>query len=49
MARSWRHPVFARRCQGCGADVRGVLQSPSETYERIEIPKIEPDVMPVSL
>src|ERR1700677_4148202 len=44
-----RHPVFACRCQGCGADVRGVLQSPSETYERIEIPKIEPDVTQVSL
>jgi transposase len=29
--------------------VRGVLQSPSETYDRIEIPKIEPDVTQVSL
>src|SRR5271167_3117144 len=44
-----RQPVFACRCQGCGADVRGVLQSSSETYERIEIPKIEPDVTQVSL
>jgi transposase len=44
-----RHPVFACRCQGCGADVRGVLQSPCETYDRIEIPKIEPDVTQVSL
>jgi transposase len=44
-----RHPVFACRCQGCGAYVRGVLQSPSETYERIEIPKIEPDATQVSL
>src|SRR5271169_5513641 len=44
-----RHPVFACRCQGCGTDVRGVLQSPSETYDRIEIPKIEPDVTQVSL
>src|SRR5271167_2432422 len=44
-----RHPVFACRCQGCGTDVRGVLQSPWETYDRIEIPKIEPDVTQVSL
>ena len=44
-----RHPVFACRCGGCGADVRGVPQCPSETYDRIEIPKIEPDVTQVSL
>ena len=43
------HPVFACRCGGCGADVRGVPQGPSETYDRIEIPKIEPDVTRVSL
>ena len=42
-------PVFACRCQGCGADVSNVLQSPCETYDRIEIPKIEPDVTQVSL
>ena len=47
--RTRRHPVFACRCQGCGADVRGVVQSPCETYDRIEIPKIEPDVTQVSL
>ncbi len=44
-----RHRVFACSCQGCGADVRGVPQCPSETYDRIEIPKIEPDVTQVSL
>jgi transposase len=44
-----RHPVFACRCGGCGADVSQVLQSPCETYDRIEIPKIEPDVTQVSL
>jgi transposase len=44
-----RHPVFACRCQGCGADVSQVPQSPCETYDRIEIPKIEPDVTQVSL
>jgi transposase len=44
-----RHPVFACRCGGCGADVSRVPQSPCETYDRIEIPKIEPDVTQVSL
>jgi transposase len=44
-----RHPVFACRCAGCGADVSQVPQSPCETYDRIEIPKIEPDVTQVSL
>ena len=44
-----RHPVFACRCQGCGADVSRVPQSPCETYDRIEIPRIEPDVTQVSL
>ena len=44
-----RHPVFACRCQGCGADVSQVPQSPCETYDRIEIPGIEPDVTQVSL
>lgn len=44
-----RHPVFACSCQSCGADVRGVPQCPYETYDRIEIPKIEPDVTQVSL
>ena len=44
-----RREVFACRCQGCGADVSAVAQSPCETYDRIEIPKIEPDVTQVSL
>ena len=44
-----RHPVFACRCGGCGADVSQVPQSPCETYDRVEIPKIEPDVTQVSL
>jgi len=44
-----KHPVFACRCGGCGADVSQVPQSPCETYDRIEIPKIEPDVTQVSL
>jgi transposase len=44
-----RHPVFACSCQSCGADVRGIPQCPYETYDRIEIPEIEPDVTQVSL
>jgi transposase len=44
-----RHPVFACRCGGCGADVSQVPQSPCETYDRVEIPRIEPDVTQVSL
>ena len=41
--------VLAIACQGCGTDVSGVEQSPCETYDRVEIPKIEPDVTRVSL
>ena len=41
--------VLARACQGCGTDVSGVEQSPCETYDRVEIPTIEPDVTRVSL
>jgi len=44
-----RHPVFACRCGACGADVREAPQSPRETYDRIEIPRIEPDVTQVTL
>jgi hypothetical protein len=43
-----RHPVFACRYQGRGADACQVLQSPCETYDRIEIPEIERDVTQVS-
>jgi transposase len=42
-------PVFAERCQACGADVSGVAQVTCEAYERIEIPKIKPDVTRVTL
>jgi transposase len=41
--------VSAEVCQDCGADVSGVAQSAMETYDRIEIPKIEPDVTRVVL
>src|SRR5271167_2622428 len=39
----------ALRCQGCGGDVSGVAQSPCESYDRVEIPEIEPDVTRVTL
>ena len=40
-------PAFL--CQGCGFDVSGVAQIPCETYDRIEIPEIKPDVTRVTL
>jgi transposase len=44
-----RRDVFASTCQGCGADVSCVAQSPCEAYDRVEIPEIKPDVTRVSL
>src|SRR5271169_809354 len=44
-----RREVLARRCQGCGTDVSDVAQSLCESYDRVEIPKIQPDVTRVSL
>ena len=44
-----KREVFACRCQGCGADVSGVAQTPCETYDRVEVPEIQPDVTRVSL
>ena len=41
--------VSAFACQGCGFDVSGVAQSPCESYDRIEIPEIKPDVTRVTL
>jgi transposase len=41
--------VKADVCQGCGADVSGAAQGAVETYEHIEIPKIEPDVTRIVL
>jgi len=43
-----KRDVFATRC-GCGADLSGVAQEPRESYDRVEIPKIEPDVTRVTL
>jgi transposase len=44
-----RRIVPACRCQGCGADVSGVAQSPSHTYDRIEIPEVKPHVTQITL
>jgi transposase len=44
-----KRTVLACRCRGCGADVSGIIQSPSETYDRVEIPEIRPDVTQVTL
>jgi transposase len=41
--------VSAFACQGCGFDVSDVAQIPCETYDRIEIPEIKPDVTRVTL
>ncbi|HKM83843.1 MAG TPA: transposase, partial [Candidatus Acidoferrum sp.] len=44
-----RREVLARRCQGCGTDVSDAAQSLCESYDRVEIPEIQPDVTRVSL
>jgi transposase len=41
--------VSALACQDCGADVSNVAQSAVQVYDRIEIPKVEPDVTRVTL
>ncbi len=43
-----RRDVFATAC-GCGADLSGVAQEVRETYDCVEIPKVEPDVTRVTL
>jgi transposase len=44
-----KRDVLATACEGCGADVSGVTQIIREEYDRIEIPRIEPDVTRVAL
>jgi transposase len=44
-----RRDCWASQCQHCGSDVSGMVQVVCEAYDRIEIPKIEPEVMRVSL
>ena len=39
---SKREVFSACRCQGCGTDVSDVAQSLCESYDRIEIPEIQP-------
>jgi transposase len=44
-----RRDVVAEHCPHCRADVTGVAQMPRQTYDRIEIPEIVPDVTRVTL
>lgn len=44
-----KRDVFAAACSGCGADFSGIAQKVREVYDRIEIPKVEPDVTRVTL
>ncbi len=44
-----KREVLAATCKGCGADVSGVMQIVCEEYDRVELPRIEPDVTRVSL
>ena len=44
-----RRDVMAEQCPHCQADVSGVPQIAMHAYDRIEIPKIEPDVTRVTL
>lgn len=41
--------VMTTHCQHCAADVSGVMQSGMQSYDRIEIPEIKPDVTRVTL
>ena len=44
-----RRDVLALSCDGCGADVSHAPQTGVESYDRIEIPQIKPDVTRVVL
>jgi transposase len=44
-----RREAFASSCPHCGADVSQSPQSACQTYDRIEIPDIKPDVTRVTL
>jgi transposase len=44
-----RRELRAERCQSCGADVSQTAQFACESYDRIEIPPIEPEVTRVTL
>ena len=44
-----RRDILALSCEGCGADVSHALQNPVDSYDRIEIPPVLPDVTRVVL
>jgi transposase len=46
---TWKRDVLAEQCQHCGISVAGAPQAACEAYDRIEIPRITPDVTRVTL
>ena len=44
-----KRDVLAEHCPHCRADVTGVAQEAVQTYDRIEIPEIKPDVTQIRL
>ncbi|MBK5956712.1 hypothetical protein CCR97_00510, partial [Rhodoplanes elegans] len=44
-----RRDILAERCEHCGTDVTGVMQTAFHAYDHIELPKIAPDVTRVTL
>ena len=44
-----KRDVMAEQCQHCAADVSGVTQTALQSYDRIEIPEIKPEVTRVTL
>jgi len=44
-----KRDVMAAHCQHCAADVSAVTQTALQSYDRIEIPEIKPDVTRVTL
>lgn len=46
---TWRREFRAERCHRCGVDVSGAAQFACESYDRIEIPEVKPDVTRVTL
>lgn len=44
-----KRDVMATHCQHCAADVSAVAQSALQSYDRIELPEIKPDVTRVTL
>jgi transposase len=44
-----KRDMMATHCQHCAADVSAVVQTALQSYDRIEIPEIKPDVTRVTL